>query len=129
MFAVLWRKRHRAVVMNQAHGLVGHGDAPVLSEGCEPLISGQDVPLRYRVGCVASRSKLPRERFSPLALFGHDGVVAPCPFLRGKAENIRSPRVFRVLTHLRHRSSIAVEPPMTVSALSMYSVWQQYAVS
>src|SRR5258705_6042381 len=66
MFAVLWRKRHRAVVMNQAHGLVGHGDAPVLSEGCEPLISGQDVPLRYRVGCVASRSKLPRERFSPM---------------------------------------------------------------
>src|SRR6478672_2949598 len=50
-----------------AHGLVGHGDAPVLSEGCEPLISRQDVPLRYRVGCVASRSKLPRERFSPLA--------------------------------------------------------------
>src|SRR5258705_11846566 len=71
MFAVLWRKRHRAVVMNQAHGLVGHGDAPVLSEGCEPLISGQDVPLRYRVGCVASRSKLPRERFSPLTQPGH----------------------------------------------------------
>jgi len=45
-----------------AHGLVGHGNAPVLSEGCEPLISRQDVPLRYRVGCVASRSKLPRER-------------------------------------------------------------------
>ena len=43
-----------------AHGLVGHRDAPVLSEGCEPLISRQDVPLRYRVDCVASRSKLPR---------------------------------------------------------------------
>src|SRR5258708_2093248 len=42
-----------------AHGLVGHGDAPVLSEGCEPLISRQDVPLRYRVGCVASRSPTP----------------------------------------------------------------------
>jgi hypothetical protein len=41
-----------------------------LSEGCEPLISRQDVPLRYRVGCVASRSKLPRERFSPLTLSG-----------------------------------------------------------
>jgi hypothetical protein len=25
-----------------------------------PLISGQDAPLRYRLGCVASRSKLPR---------------------------------------------------------------------
>jgi len=41
-----------------AHGLVGHGDAPVLSEGCEPLISGQDVPSRYRVGRAASRSAL-----------------------------------------------------------------------
>src|ERR1700738_813273 len=50
-----------------AHGLVGHGDAPVLSEGCEPLISRQDVPLRYRLGRVASRSKLPRERFIPTA--------------------------------------------------------------
>ncbi|MGA8421594.1 MAG: hypothetical protein WB691_17840, partial [Pseudolabrys sp.] len=47
-----------------AHGLVGHGDAPVLSEGGEPLISGQDVPPRYRVHCVASRRVLPRERFS-----------------------------------------------------------------
>src|SRR5258705_10012717 len=44
-----------------------------LEWSCEPLISRQDVPLRYRVGCVASRSKLPRERFSPLALFGHRG--------------------------------------------------------
>jgi hypothetical protein len=26
----------------RAHGLVGHGDAPVMSEGCQPLISGQD---------------------------------------------------------------------------------------
>ena len=34
----------------RAHGLVGHGDAPVLSEGCEPLISRQDAPLRYRLG-------------------------------------------------------------------------------
>ena len=55
---------------NGPHGLVGHGDAPVLSEGCEPLISGQDVPPRYRVGCVAGCSALPRERFSPLARFG-----------------------------------------------------------
>src|SRR6266704_1219368 len=62
-----------------AHGLVGHGDAPVLSEGCEPLISRQDVPLRYRVGCVASRSKLPRERFSPLALFGHGAMSGLSP--------------------------------------------------
>src|SRR5258706_7360750 len=59
-----------------AHGLVGHGDAPVLSEGCEPLISRQDVPLRYRVGCVASRSKLPRERFSPLTQKRHSPMTA-----------------------------------------------------
>jgi hypothetical protein len=32
----------------RAHGLLGHGDAPVLSEGCEPLISRQDAPTRYR---------------------------------------------------------------------------------
>jgi len=38
-----------------------------LSEGCEPLISRQDAPLRYPVGCAACRSALPRERFSPLA--------------------------------------------------------------
>src|SRR6195256_4126376 len=54
-----------------AHGLIGHGDAPVLSEGCEPLISRQDAPLRYRPGRVASRSVLPRERFNPLAQSGH----------------------------------------------------------
>jgi hypothetical protein len=38
----------------RAHCLVGQGDAPVLSEGCEPLISRQDAPLRYGPGCVAS---------------------------------------------------------------------------
>src|ERR1051325_6541981 len=53
----------------RAYCLVGHGDAPVLSEGCEPLISKQDAPLRYPLGCAASRSVLPRERFSPMALF------------------------------------------------------------
>ena len=46
-------------------------DAPVLSEGCAPLIRGQDVPPRYRVDCVASRRVLPRERFRPLAPNGH----------------------------------------------------------
>src|ERR1700752_4297388 len=47
----------------RAHCLVGHGDAPVLSEGCEPLISKQDAPLRYPLGSVASPGALPRERF------------------------------------------------------------------
>src|SRR6478736_1818775 len=55
-----------------AHGLLGHGDAPVLSEGCEPLISRQDAPSRYRIGCVARRVTLPRERFSPLT---HSGLT------------------------------------------------------
>jgi hypothetical protein len=51
-----------------------------LSEGCEPLISRQDVPLLcYRVGCVASRSKLPRERFSPLARNGHGAMSGLSP--------------------------------------------------
>ena len=47
----------------RAHCLVGQGDAPVLSEGCEPLISKQDAPLRHPLGRVASPSALPRERF------------------------------------------------------------------
>jgi hypothetical protein len=38
-----------------------------LSEGWEPLISKQDAPLRYPVGCAACRSALPRERVSPVA--------------------------------------------------------------
>jgi len=46
-----------------------------LSEGCEPLISKQDAPSRYRVGCAAGRSALPRERFSPLA---HSVVSLRC---------------------------------------------------
>jgi hypothetical protein len=48
-------------------------------KGCEPLISGQDVPPRYRVGRVASRRVLPRERFSPLALFGHGAMSEVSP--------------------------------------------------
>jgi len=35
-----------------------------LGEGCEPLISRQDAPSRYPLGCVDCRSALPRERFS-----------------------------------------------------------------
>jgi hypothetical protein len=37
--------------------------------------------LCYRVGCVASRSKLPRERFSPLALLRNDGQERKRPFI------------------------------------------------
>src|SRR4029077_4746170 len=50
----------------RAYGLIGHGGCSCLDEGCEPLISRQDAPRRYRVGSVARRGELPRERFSPL---------------------------------------------------------------
>src|SRR5664279_3615770 len=53
------------------------GDAPVLSEGCEPLISKQDALWRYPICRAANRGALPRERFSPMARSGHSGEVVP----------------------------------------------------
>ena len=47
-----------------ADNLVGHGDAPVLSEVGNPSSSRQDAPVRYWVSRAACRSDLPRERFS-----------------------------------------------------------------
>src|SRR6202040_1278171 len=61
----------------RAYRLFGHGDAPVLSEGCRPLISRQDAPPRYPVPLAPATSSLPRERFSPLAHGGsHPGRPA-----------------------------------------------------
>jgi hypothetical protein len=40
------------LLAQRAHCLVGHGDAPVLSEGCEPLISRQGAPSPYRLSGV-----------------------------------------------------------------------------
>src|SRR5262249_22495395 len=54
----------------RAHRLVGHGDAPVLSEVANSSSSRQGAPSRYRVAVPAARSALPRERFSPLAQSG-----------------------------------------------------------
>src|ERR1700684_2563376 len=54
----------------RAYGLIGHEGCSCLDEGCEPLISRQDAPSCYRVGCVVRRGALPRERFSPLARSG-----------------------------------------------------------
>src|SRR6202453_3896610 len=54
----------------RAYGLIGHGGCSCLDEGCEPFISRQDAPPRYRVACVGRRGALPRERFSPLAQSG-----------------------------------------------------------
>ena len=51
----------------RAHGLDGHGDAPVLSGGRKPLITRQDAPSRYPRESVSPQRILPRERFSPLA--------------------------------------------------------------
>ena len=42
----------------------------LLSEVASPSSSRQDAPSRYRVGCAACRSELPRERFSPLTRSG-----------------------------------------------------------
>jgi hypothetical protein len=52
----------------RTHRLVGHGDAPVLSEVGSSSSSRQDAPVRYRVSRAACRSDLPRERFRPMAL-------------------------------------------------------------
>src|SRR5215475_11818539 len=51
----------------RADSLFGHGDAPVLSEGCKPLISRQDAPIRY-LDEPRSRAHqpVPRERFSSM---------------------------------------------------------------
>src|SRR5258708_11860641 len=53
----------------RAYGLVGHGGFSCLHGRCEPLISRQDAPSRYRARCVVRRGALPPERFSPLVHF------------------------------------------------------------
>src|SRR5229473_1560685 len=56
----------------RADGLLGHGDAPVLSEVVQTphLKTGRTHPLPYELRSRPSRSTLPRERFSPLARGG-----------------------------------------------------------
>ena len=65
------RRAARRPSAQRAHRLVGHGDAPVLSEVANSSSSKQDAPSRYRVAVPAARSALPRERFSPLTHIGH----------------------------------------------------------
>src|SRR5260221_1934218 len=67
----------------RAHRLVGHGDAPVLSEVANSSSSRQDAPSRYRVAVPVARSALPHERFSPLR------VEQTCHGRRGTAESDR----------------------------------------
>src|ERR1700692_2006040 len=80
----LWRElagRHvfDHALPQRAYGLIGHGGCSCLDEGCEPLISRQDAPPRYRVACVGRRGALPRERFSPLAQSGRSAKLDPNP--------------------------------------------------
>src|SRR5258708_29709109 len=65
-------------------------DAPVLMKVANPSSQDRTAPPRYRVGWVARRSALPRERFSPLSHSGRRAVsyvrplslreLAPGPF-------------------------------------------------
>src|SRR5258708_39006459 len=53
----------------RADGLLGHGDAPVLSEVVKPLDlkTGRTYPPAYELRSSGAAATLPRERFSPLA--------------------------------------------------------------
>src|SRR5262245_40602450 len=71
-------------IMRRRNGLIASsvmGDAPVLSEVANSSSSRQDASSRYRVAVPAARGALPRERFSPLALFGSAGTPRRCPLL------------------------------------------------
>ena len=62
----------RGVLVHRG-GCLPHGTRPTsLRNDRFPL---QDAPSRYSLGCVARRSALPRERFSPLALLE---IFLPC---------------------------------------------------
>jgi hypothetical protein len=58
----------------RAYRLFGHGDAPVLSEGCNPSISRQDAPIRYIMSCAQSGSAAPY-RASGLVRWPKAGVT------------------------------------------------------
>ena len=75
----------------RADRLVGHGDAPVLSEVAEPLIFRQDAPSALSSSpAAACRSALPRERFSPLARRRPASHAEQSLLLGGGAEKICS---------------------------------------
>src|SRR5262249_6085796 len=56
----------------RADSLLGHGDAPVLSEGCKPLHlkTGRTHPLHHDPRSRAAPPYLPPERFSPVTQSG-----------------------------------------------------------
>jgi len=100
----------------RAHGLVGHGDAPVLSEVASPSSSRQDAPSRYRVGCAACRSQLPRERFSPLALFGRADYSAERSGHRGQSGN-----AYHALDVTRLTLTDSLRPTYSITSMAIAS--------
>src|SRR3984885_9159248 len=68
----------------RAYGLIGHRGCSCLDGGCRNPISRQDAPWRYPICRAASRSELPRERFSPLALNGPADTAERCLMLEAK---------------------------------------------
>src|SRR5260221_2419492 len=73
-------------------------DAPVLMKVANPSSQDRTAPPRYRVGWVARRSALPRERFSPLLEHGHIGLDAahhagPCLFRDALGQRTRAKTV------------------------------------
>src|SRR5262249_48456037 len=85
---------------NGADGLVGDGDAPVLGERCEPLISRQDSPLRYRLS-----------RFGSAALYRASGFVLwPIASLQDNQHFDRSRSEADMNRHAKRTASVENDP-------------------
>jgi hypothetical protein len=94
-----------------------HGDAPVLTEGCEPLISRQDAPLRYRLSCAVSRSALPRERFRPMTPTGR------CAPKGGNCGILRQTRRFNEAADPQMALAARAERPRVLAGLHDSTKW------
>src|SRR5258707_9023289 len=66
----------------RAYRLFGHGDAPVLSEGCEPLISRQDAAPRYPFAPPQQQAPYRESGLVPWPEAGVSGLVPSHPELR-----------------------------------------------
>jgi hypothetical protein len=70
----------RGVALKEVARECGLSVGSCLDEGCEPLISRQDAPPRYRAGRVVRNSALPRARFSRvLGMFSSSEVKVLYP--------------------------------------------------
>src|SRR5580692_1612761 len=84
-------------IMRRRSGLMALSvmrDAPVLMEVTKPLISRQDALTRYPIGRIVRRCALPRERFSPLALFGHGAMSDLSPLCAAKRTSLHGPMAY-----------------------------------